>query len=356
MKKRNNSKSSGRSPRKKSTEPIEIGSVSDEAKDLMMSTFGDMMLDGPFDVEERASASSLKTTRSLLRKAAEGDLAPWQSHVRQAGVDLAINLKEYELCMLVWHCAQTNKGSWQAMVPLVQSDNPLCAALGVRALIKAHPDGIEAGAKEALAAIRRRFDYLNLADTSPRENKIASAAWMLRAILLLGAEELLPWAKDLGTLLPADAVKASFLDPLDESHEPLPPANTLTVLFCVSRLGSLTEEHEDYEWYVGAVLSLPKLNRDSACLERYRYPRGKVAPTIEFISYPEWIGANHKLMADLAYREIGEPEHSIVSLVADSWSSIKRTKPSKKQEARQYLLNMANDCGIRLTKDFPFEW
>ena len=342
--------------RKNPTDSIEALKITEDVKDLMMSTLGDLMLDGPFDLKERASASSLRKTRLLLRKAAEGDLSPWQYHVRQAGADLVINLMEYELCILVWHCSVKNKEAWRSMVPLTQSDNPLCAALGIRALIKTHPGGIEEGAKEALFAIRRRFDYLNLADTSPEEHKIRSAAWMLRAMLLLGAEELLPWAKDLGTLLPADAVKASILEPLSEDDEPSYPANTLTVLFCINRLSSITEDHEDYEFFVTFLLSMPILNRDYTCLERYRYPRGKVAPTIEFISYPDWLRTNVKLMDDLAYREVGTPEDSFVSAIKESWSSTKHTKPSKKQVARQCLLSFANKCGIRLTKDFPFKW
>ena len=356
MKKRNNPKSSPRSSRNKSADSTESEPFSDEVKGLMMECFGDMMLDSPFDIEERVSASKLKTTRGLLRKAAEGDLAPWQSHVRQAGEGLALNLKEYELCMLVWHCSQANKEAWKAMVPLVQSDNPLCAALGLRALIKAHPNGIEEGAKEALAAIRRRFDYLNLADNSPEENKIRSAGWMLRAMLLLGAEELLPWAKELGALLPADVVKASFLDPLAGGDEPSAPANTLTVLFCFSRLGALTERAEDYEAFGVTLVTMPILNKDFPCLERYRYSLGAVAPTLEFVSYPEWSKANSKLLDDLAYREAGEPDETVISVIRESWLSRKRNKPSTKQVARQHLLNMANDCGIKQTKDFPFEW
>ena len=104
------------------------------------------------------------------------------------------------------------------------------------------------------------------------------------------------------------------------------------------------------------MVTMPILNKDSPCLERYLYRLGSAAPTLEFISYPDWVKANEKLLDDLAYREVGAPGESAVFVVKESWLSRKRIKPSKKQEAKQYMLNMANACGISLTKDFPFAW
>lgn len=337
----------------------QLAKANDNLSAPVLSWIGDMIVGGPFDHSMPSAAKSRSIRRTFAEAASgkSGALEKLREAVVQQGDKLSMDAAESELGSLVRYWAQFKADSWRALLPLVASDEHYHAAMASRALMMSHPEGVLAGAKEVVAVIDRRFDFMNLADQSDVGLKQLAAATILRGILLMGDIQLAGVAKHIARHLTRDLVAAAVATEDGDGREEfdMPPSLLIVefILGCAEKEEPGTDAY--LEWLV-YLASMPKAHKGKPCLEIYEYPRGRITPIVSFISYPDWVAQNQSRIRNISYREAGRHDDSSAGYLFSLWPLVKRTKPSYKQLALQGLLEKAEDIAFRAGKAPPLNW
>lgn len=322
-----------------------------------------------FDHEQKFGSRVARSARKHALAAAQGgpgEYSSWAKIVKDAGEAFTMGVDEAELRVLVRYHLRINPDAWKVLLPIVSCDCRLYAAMAARALIVTHPDGIEAGARSVVQAIRRRFDFMNLADASDYEVKIRAALLVMHGMLDLGATELLPSLVDLAGLLPEPLPQAVLLDMLsiqgdvaDEDADDVAvdaPVNALTVEYCLYLLGRVPDMNLETIGFAGAALvGLPDKDKEKPVLEAYHYPKGAITPHLSFVSFSEWASINADRIRQLGMREAGDVEDSWAEYIFGGWRQSRPRRPSKTQLYRQTMFANSHVALLR-PEAFPLKW